>query len=194
MNKDSYMNSMTEIKINYIKKLTQAFESIDDEMLKLFVNNIDEAWQNKRNIFICGNGGSAANANHICNDFIYGIKKSFGGGVKMVSLSSNESVLTCLANDVGYEYVFSEQLSVLGREKDLLIVLSGSGNSKNIIEVIKCARKLGISTLGILGYDGGVCKALLDVSVHFPINDMQISEDLQLILSHMVMRYLGEKL
>ena len=147
-------------------------------------------WQNKSHVYICGNGGSAGNANHLANDFIYGIAKSTGAGLRITSLSANASVITCLANDVGYESIYSEQLAVLGQKNDLLIVLSGSGNSPNIVKVLEQAKKMDLKSYAITGYDGGICKQIADVSIHFSVKDMQIAEDLQLISGHMIMQWL----
>ena len=143
-----------------------------------------------RRLFICGNGGSAANAVHLANDFIYGIAKKTGHGLKVQALSANTAVMTCLANDVGYEYIFSEQLAVQADKDDLLIVLSGSGNSPNIIHVLENAKERGIKSFAILGFSGGKAKDLADVPIHFPVHDMQIAEDLQLIVGHMAMQFL----
>ena len=96
-----------------------------------------------RQVFFCGNGGSAGNAIHLANDFLYGIAKRTGAGLKVPALSANPAVVTCLANDVGYDHIFSEQLAVLAETGDLLIVLSGSGNSPNILRVLEQASSYG---------------------------------------------------
>ncbi len=143
-----------------------------------------------RRLFICGNGGSAGNAIHLANDFLYGIAKYSGGGLRVLSLSDNPAVITCLANDLGYDQIFSEQLAVQGEKNDLLIVLSGSGNSPNIIRAVNQAKKMNIKTYAILGFDGGQCKELADVAIHFSVNDMQIAEDMQIVVGHMIMQWL----
>jgi D-sedoheptulose 7-phosphate isomerase len=108
--------------------------------------------------------------------------------LQVETLGSNLAVTTAIANDFSYEEIFSRQLLLKGSEGDLLIVFSGSGNSPNIIRVLEVAREMNIRTCGVLGFDGGIAKSLVDVSIHFPIDDMQISEDLQLILGHLVLR------
>lgn len=110
--------------------------------------------------------------------------------MRAISLSANTSVMSCLANDIGYDHVFSEQLAVQGRPGDILIVLSGSGNSPNILRVLERARDIGIKSFAILGYTGGMSKELADTSIHFPVHDMQIAEDMQLIVGHMVTQWL----
>jgi D-sedoheptulose 7-phosphate isomerase len=148
-------------------------------------------WSEGRRVFLCGNGGSAGNAVHLANDFLYGISRQFGSGVRVCALSANSSILTCLANDCGYDAVFSMQLAVQGSAGDVLIALSGSGNSPNIINAIEQAKTMGIKTFAILGYDGGKARSLADVAIHFDVHDMQISEDLQLIVGHMAMQWLS---
>jgi len=151
------------------------------------------AWRNSNNIYLCGNGGSAGNANHLANDFIYGAGLANGAGLRAESLSANSAVLTCLANDIGYDNIYSEQIRIKGNPGDMLIVLSGSGNSSNVIKAIEQANKMEIKTFAILGFDGGRCKEIVDVPIHFSINDMQIAEDLQLIVGHMCMKWLSRQ-
>src|SRR3990172_7789335 len=109
-------------------------------------------WRTGRRVFLCGNGGSAGNAIHLANDFLYGVAKRSGGGMKVHALTANPAVVTCLANDVGYEHIFSEQLAVQAQAGDLLIALSGSGNSPNIVSAIERARSLGVRSYAVLGY------------------------------------------
>jgi D-sedoheptulose 7-phosphate isomerase len=143
-----------------------------------------------RQVFLCGNGGSAANAIHLANDFIYGISKTPGVGLRVTALSANSAVITCLANDLGYETIFAAQLAVQAVRGDVLIALSGSGNSPNIIKALEQARAMGVKTYAILGYSGGKAKTLADVPIHFAVDDMQLSEDLQLVVGHMIMQWL----
>jgi D-sedoheptulose 7-phosphate isomerase len=179
---------------SYSLKINQALQQIDLEKLCLISDCLWDALQSKRQVFLCGNGGSAANAMHIANDFIYGIGKRSDVAMKVHALTANQSILTCLANDISYDDVFSYQLEALGQRDDILIVLSGSGNSPNIIKVIETAKNIGIRTFAILGYDGGRCLAIAEESIHVPINDMQISEDMQLVVGHMIMQWLRQRM
>jgi D-sedoheptulose 7-phosphate isomerase len=106
-------------------------------------------------------------------------------------LSSNAAVITCLANDIGYENIYSEQLRVKANQGDVLIALSGSGNSQNIVNAINMGNSIGMVTYALLGFSGGVCKKIVAHPIHFEINDMQVAEDLQLIVGHVVMQYLS---
>lgn len=151
-------------------------------------DELTRAWRDGRQVFICGNGGSAANALHWANDFLYIVAKEGGKGLRVSALPANTSLLTCLGNDLGYDQIFSQQLATFGCGGDLLVVLSGSGNSPNVVRAIEQARKLNMKSIALLGYSGGACKSLADLVVHFEIDDMQIAEDLQLILGHMLLR------
>ncbi len=175
---------------DYLVKLQTVLAESNWEPVELLSQDVLECWKEKRQIFLCGNGGSAGNAIHLANDFIYGVAKKTGRGLRVNALTANPAIITCLANDVGYDSIFSEQLAVLANSGDLLIVLSGSGNSKNIIQVIEQAKKIGVKSYGILGFSGGLCKEMVDVPIHFNIDDMQIAEDLQLVVGHMIMKWI----
>ena len=178
---------------SYLSKLTGALRVQRwDGVIKL-VESLQKARENKSQIFICGNGGSAANAEHLANDFLYGAVDSSGIGLRVEALSANSSVITCLANDISYQEIFSSQLKVKGNEGDLLIALSGSGNSNNILRAVQMGNSIGMTTFGILGFNGGECKNLCQVLIHCPVNDMQISEDFQLIVGHMCMQWLSSE-
>jgi D-sedoheptulose 7-phosphate isomerase len=174
----------------YSNKLQGVLAKANWHPVASLATDVIACWKAKGQIFLCGNGGSAGNAIHLANDFIYGVAKESGKGIKVTALSANPAVITCLANDIGYESIYSEQLAVLGNPGDILIALSGSGNSPNIVKAIEKAKQKGVKTYSILGFDGGICKEISDVAIHFDINDMQIAEDLQLIVGHMLMQYL----
>lgn len=176
----------------YSGRLQELLAGTDWAPVAALAAAMERCWREGRQVFFCGNGGSAGNAIHLANDFIYGIAKRTGGGMRVHALSANAAVITCLANDVGYDRIYSEQLAVQADAGDLLVVLSGSGNSPNIVRVLEQAREMGVVTCAILGYGGGAAKKLADIAVHFPVDDMQIAEDMQLIVGHMVMQHLYE--
>jgi D-sedoheptulose 7-phosphate isomerase len=148
------------------------------------------AWADGRHVYLCGNGGSAANAIHIANDFIFGIGRDIGGGMRVTALPANSAILTCLGNDVAYEAIFSQQLAVLASPGDILIALSGSGNSPSILRALEQGNAMGMRTYAILGFSGGKAKSLAGNPIHFPVEDMQIAEDLQMVVGHMLMKIL----
>jgi D-sedoheptulose 7-phosphate isomerase len=175
---------------DYAARLQSVLTSANWSQVALLAEDLQECWRNERQVFLCGNGGSAGNAMHLANDLLYGVSKTQGRGLRVHALPANASVMTCLANDVGYDDVFSFQLAVQARARDLLIVLSGSGNSQNIVKALQQARATGMRSYAILGYSGGKAKSLADVSIHFAVDDMQIAEDMQLIVGHMLMQWL----
>lgn len=176
----------------YASLLSQILAQSDWSEVSQLADDMYRAWQKGAQVFFCGNGGSAGNAVHLANDYIYGVAKRTGGGIRAVALSANPAVMTCLANDVGYEYIYSEQLAVLANKGDLLVSLSGSGNSPNILRVLIQAKSMGVKSYAILGFSGGKAKDMADVAIHFPVDDMQIAEDLQLVVGHMLMQWLYE--
>jgi D-sedoheptulose 7-phosphate isomerase len=174
----------------YLEKLRDAGSLIPLEKVEELGHALLDCWKSGSQAFIIGNGGSAGNAIHLANDFIYGISKTLGSGIRMHALPANQAMLTCLGNDLGYDRVFSEQLAVMGSRGDVLIALSGSGNSPNILRAINQARLMQIRSFAILGYTGGKALNLCDCAIHIPVNDMQISEDSQLIVGHILMQWL----
>ena len=176
---------------NYRSKLEKVWRHLVYKNIILVANELQSAWSEGRNLFLCGNGGSAANANHIANDLIFGINPQ-GKCLKVHSLCANSSINTCLANDVGYESIFSHQLETLGNKGDILVTLSGSGNSPNIIKALKKTKLMGLKSIALLGFDGGEAIKLADISIHFKINDMQVSEDFQMIIFHLITIHIKE--
>jgi D-sedoheptulose 7-phosphate isomerase len=175
---------------DYSARLSATLEDFDWAPVERLAYELLDCWQTGRQVFLAGNGGSGGNANHLSNDFLYALSKTPGSGLRVHSLSANPSVITCLANDEGYDRVFSLQLAVLARKGDVLIALSGSGNSPNIVRALHEARTIGMTSYAVLGFSGGKAKAIADVPIHFHIDDMQISEDAQMIVGHMMMQWL----
>jgi D-sedoheptulose 7-phosphate isomerase len=174
----------------YLEKMALAFTSDADAACRKLALQIDKVRTEKGSVFLCGNGGSAANANHWANDLIYGAAKGGRGGVRAHSLSANTSVLMCLANDTGYENIFSGQLEVLASPGDILLTLSGSGNSPNILRALDAGNRFGMETWAIVGFDGGKALELARHAIHFPVHDMQIAEDLQMVVCHLLTKKL----
>jgi D-sedoheptulose 7-phosphate isomerase len=175
---------------DYSRRLQALLAQSDWTTTAQLAGDLMQCWTTGRQVFLCGNGGSAANAMHIANDFLFGISRTLGSGLRVTALPANGSVLTCLANDVGYEHIYSMQLAVQAQKDDLLIVLSGSGNSPNVLHALEQARQMGVRSYAILGYTGGKAKPLADVAIHFAVDDMQLSEDMQLVVAHMAMQWL----
>ena len=191
------MDNFKNFSKSYLTKLIKSFS--DDQLrdMKILAQELRNIWDKNNTLFICGNGGSGANAMHIANDLHYGIGDMLNhkkNGIKVDALTSNTSVITCLANDLGYENIFSNQIEVKASKDDLLVVLSGSGNSQNVVNALKVANHKGMKTISILGFDGGMCKELSDTSIFFPVQDMQIAEDTQVIVFNICIKWIVEQI
>ena len=151
----------------YAEKLSRALSQNAMEEIPTLGDALRECWKLGRTVYICGNGGSAGNANHMANDFFYGAGVSNGGGLRVEALSANPAILTCLANDVGYDEIYAEQIRVKANPGDVLIVLSGSGNSANVVRALEMGNAKGMKTFAILGFSGGRCKKIAQHPIHF---------------------------
>lgn len=189
------MSQFSGFASSYIDILNKCFSANVIAAVEQLADELLQVWTEGRHVYICGNGGSAANAIHIANDLHYGIGACGLApaipGLKIEALPSNVGIVTCLANDTGYENVFSHQLQVKASPGDLLIVLSGSGNSSNVIKALEAASLLGMKSCAIVAFSGGRCREMADFAIHFPIDDMQIAEDTQLIVGHLCMKWLS---
>lgn len=175
---------------NYVARLKSALDLLPKSALEVLADALVRAWKEKRQVFIFGNGGSAGNAIHLANDYLYGVSRQLGKALRVHALPANSAVLTCLANDEGYESIFIQQLAVLANPGDVAIALSGSGNSPNILRALEYCRDNKIQSFAILGFAGGQAKSLADHPIHIPVDDMQISEDLQIVVGHLMMQWL----
>ena len=180
---------------SYLDRLRDCFSETNLAAVENLAGELHQAWIDGRNVYLCGNGGSAANAIHIANDLHYGIGACGPGtklpGLRVEALSANSGVITCLANDTGYENIYSHQLEVKAKKGEILIALSGSGNSRNITKALETANAIGLQTFAVLAFTGGECKKLAKTAIHFEINDMQIAEDTQLVVGHLCMQWLN---
>jgi D-sedoheptulose 7-phosphate isomerase len=180
---------------SYLQRLQGCFSTENLDAVESLAQALHQTWVDGRQVFICGNGGSAANALHMANDLHYGIGACGPGpklpGLRVEALPANSGVITCLANDTGYDNIYAHQLEVKARAKDLLIVLSGSGNSANVIRALETATNLSMTSFAVVAFTGGRCRELADVAIHFAVDDMQIAEDTQLVVGHLCMQWLN---
>lgn len=176
----------------YTDSLKEAIDSCDAKQWNIAINIISEAYKNGRNIFTCGNGGSASTASHYIVDWNKMTLHYNHKALKGICLCDNIGTLTAYANDYDYSKIFSEQLKFYANKSDVLIIVSGSGNSDNILNALRQAKELQLTTIAVVGFDGGRASKLADYCVHVPKNDMQIVEDLHLSFGHMVMKHLCE--
>ena len=177
----------------YIETEIDVLRNLDLDELNDAVNAIMDARARGGTIYTMGNGGSAATASHMVCDFAKGASELIGGDRFHVEcLSDNTPIVMAIANDLCYEDVFVYQLRGQLKPEDLVIAISGSGNSENVIRAVKYAKELGTPVVGITGYSGGRLRELADHSMHVNIDDMQIAEDVHMMFDHMMMRVIGE--
>ena len=175
---------------NYLSTLTKSLKNSDLSEIEKAASKIHDTVKKKRTIFVCGNGGSAAIANHYICDYLKFLRQHTKLKPKVISLSSNLETITAISNDFSYDQVFKYQAESLFEKNDLLIVISSSGNSKNIKEVVKFSKRKGVKVIGFSGFDGGYLKKNSDISVHITANNYGISEDAHHILMHIILQYL----
>lgn len=179
---------MTNLVINnYLSRVSDSILSMRTNDIEFLGNKIKEINKNGGVVYVVGNGGSAALANHFATDLGVGALKH-KKSVKIISLVSNISSLTASANDYGFEFVFSRELEIVNTSQDLLILISSSGNSRNLLEAAKIAKERGVQTFGILGFDGGKLKTLVDYYIHVEsqIGDYGVIEDCHSVILHAV--------
>ncbi len=186
------MNYLNELEA-YRERELEVYKKLNLESVNMVINVLEEARLSGKHIFICGNGGSAATASHYCCDFNKGVSENQEMKYNFECLNDNVPTMLALANDIGYEEVFRHSLKVKMKPGDILIGVSGSGNSRNVVNAMEYARKIGGTTIAIVGYNGGKMKEIADYNIHININNMQISEDLHMVLDHMMMYALVHK-
>ncbi|VDG69858.1 phosphoheptose isomerase [Clostridium carnis] len=171
----------------YLETEIEVINNLDVDSINEAMNAIMEAYEAKKRIYIFGNGGSSATASHYQNDFNKGISEYVENKFKFQCLNDNIATLMAIANDIGFEEVFRFQLKNNLEEGDIIIAISGSGNSKNVINAVDYAKSQGNKIIGLTGFDGGKLKEMSDISLHAPINSMQITEDIHMIFDHLIM-------
>jgi D-sedoheptulose 7-phosphate isomerase len=175
----------------YLDYLTSVLKTIDTREIGQFIETLLDARERGANIFFIGNGGSAATASHFANDIAIGTN-SYDKPFRAVSLTDSNAIITAVGNDFGYEEIFVRQLRVLGREGDVVVAISASGNSPNLIRAFDYAKSIGIKTVAITAFDGGKMKQITDEGVHVPTAPKEYgpAEDAHMVLDHLVGAYL----
>jgi D-sedoheptulose 7-phosphate isomerase len=188
----------SEFAKDYVRDLKAVLDRLPLEALDKIVAAIEAAHAAGKQIFVIGNGGSAATASHMMNDLNKGTLGHKGDAAwkrfRVIALTDNVSLMTAWANDTDYNHVFSEPLKNLAQRGDVLIAISASGNSPNIIAAVEAAKQMGISVLGLGGFTGGKLAKMADVCFVVPSNGYGPVEDVHMILDHIITGYLYEKL
>lgn len=179
----------------YVGYLTSLLQSLDVAALEKFAGVLERAPQSGQTVFLAGNGGSAATASHWANDLTFGTPGVGGCAVRAICLTDNVPALTALANDHRYSEIFVRQLRALFRPGDVLVAISASGNSPNVVHAVEYANAHGGITVGLLGFDGGRLKTLcqLPILVATPQGEYGPVEDIHLMLDHMMMTWLKQR-
>lgn len=186
------MDYLLDIK-NYLRAEREVIENLDLDAVNDLMNAMERARLSGHRIFLCGNGGSAATASHVVCDFVKGVSLNQPVKYDMESLNDNVPLMMAIANDICYEDVFVVPLRAKLHPGDLVIGISGSGNSENVVRAITYAAEHGAETAALIGYDGGRLLNLADHVVHVKINNMQIVEDVHMILDHLIMYILANQ-
>jgi len=171
----------------YIACEIETLQKLDVDAINDALNVLLEAQKNHKRVYIFGNGGSAATASHFQNDFGKGVSEYVEDKFRFQCLNDNVATLMAIANDIGFEEVFRFQLRGVIEPGDIVIAISGSGNSKNVINAVEYAKSCGNKVIGLTGYSGGKLRELSDVSLHVPVNSMQVTEDIHMIYDHLMM-------
>ncbi len=181
----------------YYQREKQIIDALDKNEINEALNAILRHYENEDIIYVLGNGGSSATANHMVCDFDKGISLDLKKQFRVISLSDNIPMIMAIGNDIGFEDVFYLQLKNKLKPTDLVIAISGSGNSRNIVKAVQYANEVGAEVIGLTGYAGGKLKNMANINVHVPVEDMQITEDMHMSFVHVAMqifwRYLMAK-
>lgn len=172
---------------SYIENEIETINKIDMDQINAALNLLEAGIKREATVYVFGNGGSAATALHIQNDFNKGISEHTKEKFRFLCLNDNIATVMAIANDIGYEEIFRFQLIGKIKSNDIIVAISGSGNSKNVINAVEYGKNHGCKVIGMTGYSGGKLKELADISLHSPINSMQITEDIHMIFNHLMM-------
>ena len=178
-----YQNQIKE----YILLEQKILDKLDIDAINAAMELLADCVKNGRNIYVFGNGGSSATASHYQNDFNKGISEHTEQKFRFICLNDNVPTIMAIANDIGFEEVFRFQLQGKITSSDVIMAISGSGNSRNVINAVEYAKEQGCKVIGLTGYSGGKLMELSDISLHVPVNSMQVTEDIHMVLDHLIM-------
>jgi D-sedoheptulose 7-phosphate isomerase len=172
----------------YFDKLSEAAAKIDTHKASQAIRVVQKALLEGKLVCTIGNGGSSSTASHYVNDWLKGLSITRNSPCRVMCLSDNTPTLTAIGNDIGFQEIFAFQVSRLMSEGDVLVCVSGSGNSKNILSAVAAAHQQNVTVVAITGFDGGALLTASNYAFHVPENDMQIVEDLHSSFGHLVLR------
>ena len=177
---------------NYLEKVQVTLQILDRKEICKALEKLLWAITYQKTIYCFGNGGSASTASHFANDFNKVLNSKGEYNFQFICLNDNIATLTAIANDIGYDEVFRFQLLNRLKEGDVVIAISGSGNSKNVLNAVQYAKEHGATIIALTGFDGGDLKKIADINLHAPISNMQITEDVHLLFNHLLISILSK--
>ena len=189
---DKTYGSIASFCDDYVGQLARATGSIDRDRLAAAANMLDDAFQRGAWLYVCGNGGSAAIANHLLCDYAKCIQTDTEVRPRVISLSANLEMITAIANDIEYDDCFAYQLATTGRPGDVLMTISASGDSENIVRTVKWAAENGMHTVALTGFNGGRSAELAEVNLHVAGDNYGIIEDAHQSIMHIIAQYLRQ--
>lgn len=179
---------------NYFDTIRETLSRIDVSELESVAQSIVDCYNRNGFIYIFGNGGSSATASHVAGDYVKGVSYGMEKRLRVICLSDNTPGLMAISNDISYDAIFEEQLKNFLSPGDLVIGISGSGNSENVLRALSYAKEKKVETIAFVGFSGGKAKQLTDKCVHIPVNDMEMTEDLHLLCFHAIKQSLIRRL
>lgn len=178
----------------YLECEVETLRKLDVEAINEALNLLIEVQRTHKRVYVFGNGGSSATASHFQNDFGKGISEYVADKFRFQCLNDNVPIIMAVANDIGFEEIFRFQLRGIIESGDIVIAISGSGNSENVLKAVEYAKECGNKIIGLTGYNGGRLKELSDISLHVPVNSMQVTEDIHMVFDHLMMSVLYRRL
>jgi phosphoheptose isomerase len=182
-------HGVAEYCAGYFDILSEAARTVSPQALERTAELIGRIFSGDRTLFVCGNGGSAAIANHLLCDFAKGIQTDTSLRPKVVSLSSCVELITAIGNDIDFAEIFAYQVRTAGRPGDALMTISSSGNSENIVRAIESARNAGMATIALTGFEGGRSAITADINIHVPASNYGVVEDIHQSVMHILAQY-----
>lgn len=177
---------------DYFAEFSRAAAAVDRAKLEQAADKLGEVIDSRRWIYVCGNGGSAAISNHLFCDFVKGIQTDTDRRPRVSSLSAQMEMITAIGNDLSFDDIFVYQLRTLAEKGDLLLTISSSGNSENIVKAVQWAKENGLGTIALTGFEGGRSAQMADINLHVPCANYGVVEDLHQSLMHILAQYLRQ--
>jgi len=184
------MNKATE----YIQLVKNTLDALDIRAIELLAEAFYQTYQAGGNIYTMGNGGSGASASHAAGDFLKGASYGLDKRFRMICLNDNLPAMMAIANDIGWDDIFIEPLKNFLTNKDLVIGISGSGNSKNVVKALEYAKQNGAKTVAMSGFKGGKISEIADINMHVPVMDMEVTEDIHMVIFNIIKKEMMARL